>query len=64
MACIVLQRAASNAAGGGVGDGAVGGDGGENAVLAHALMYAHCWMLHTIGDLEHRKYIDKQAWFW
>ena len=29
-----------------------------------ALLFAHCWLLHTIGNLEHLGWIDKQRWFW
>ena len=32
--------------------------------LAIPLIYAHIWLLHTIGYLDRLKYIDKQNWFW
>jgi hypothetical protein len=29
-----------------------------------ALLFGHCWLLHTIGNLDHWMVIDKQRWFW
>ena len=32
--------------------------------FAQAAMFAHLWLLHPMDDLNRRKIIDKQRWFW
>jgi hypothetical protein len=32
--------------------------------LAHGLLYAHAWSLHTLGSLNYKKVLNKQNFFW
>jgi len=54
LASMVLAASASD-------EGALASRGWRTA---QALLFAHCWLLHTLGDLHHRALVDKQRWFW
>jgi len=32
--------------------------------LAHSLLYAHAWSLHTLNTLKHKRVLNKQNFFW
>jgi hypothetical protein len=33
-------------------------------LIAQAILFSHAWLLHSIGNLDHLKVINKQKWFW